>query len=134
MYDASPKLDHRKRPIPRRCAAVLPLEVRDLGIIPIPVVLDSGAPGTLYLGSKPLDILRELNLLKELAGGEYPFLEKNAALRYGESRLEPVLACTVPFPHESETGGTLGNIHVCCNILGLEALWRFPDLLRLTTD
>lgn len=131
IYDTIPKLDKNKRRIPRRYAAVLPLEVKELGVIPIPFIMDTGAPGALYLGSKPLDILRQLNILREVITHEYPYLLKDAALCHGDTRLEPVLACSVPHTHESEEGGTLGDI--CCNILGAEALWHFPDLLHFKT-
>lgn len=133
IYDASPKLDAQtKLRIPRRHAAVLPLEVRNFGVIPIPFILDAGAPGSLYLGSKPLQLLRDMNVIKEVISSEYPYLLKDATLRHGEMKLEPVFACAVPYPHESEEGGTLG--HVCCNLLGAEALWHFPHLLQFREE
>ena len=49
---------------------------------------------------------------------EYSYILKDAALCYGEEKFEPVLACSVPYPHESKEGGTLRDI--CCNILGVE--------------
>ena len=37
--------------VPRCWTVVLPLELEDGTIIPLPLILDTGAPGTLYLGS-----------------------------------------------------------------------------------
>lgn len=93
--------------------------------------MDSGSPGGVYLGSKPLEMLRELNIVREVYS-RYTYLLKDAALCYGDLKMEPVFASQVPHPHETEEGGTLGN--VCCNILGVEALWHFPDLLKFRPD
>ena len=61
-----------KKRIPKRLAAVLPLEVEKLGVIPIPLILHPGAPGGLYLGTKPVRILKELNILKDVFTSRYP--------------------------------------------------------------
>ena len=106
------------------------LEVRNFGVIPIPVILDNGAPGSLYLGSKPLGILIEMNLIQEIFFNEHPYVIKNAMISHGKSgKLDPVFVSPVPRPHESQDTGTLGNI--CCNILGAQGLWYLPDLLQI---
>ena len=67
IYGSGPIVDPiTKKRIPKRLAAVLPLQVEKLGIIPIPFFLDYGAPGGLYLGTTPVRILKELNILKEV--------------------------------------------------------------------
>lgn len=122
-----------KKYIPKRLAAVLPLEVEKLGVIPIPFILYPGAPGGLYLGTKPVRILKELNVLKEVFTTRYPYVLRDASLSHGEMKMpKPLYACPVPLPHESEETGTYGD--VCCNILGLEALWYFPNLLQVRED
>ena len=132
IYDSVPIVDpatNYKERVPKRLAAVLPLEVEKLGVIPIPFILDSGAPGGLYLGTKPIRILKELDILKEVFVTTYPYVLRNASLSHGKMKMEkPLYACNVPAQHESEAMGTYGN--VCCNILGLEALWHFPNLIQ----
>ena len=113
------------------------LEVRKFGVISIPLIMDSGAPGCLYLGSKPLEILREMNLLQEVViatGGPagHPYVAKNAVISHGEWKIDPVFISPVPHPHESQDAGTIGNI--CCNILGAQGLWHLPNLLRMREE
>ena len=38
----------------KRWTAVLPLELENGAVIPLSMIIDTGAPGMLYLGSKPL--------------------------------------------------------------------------------
>ena len=134
IYDSIPIVDpETKSHIPKRLAAVLPLEVENLGTIPIPFILYPGAPGGLYLGTKPVQILKNLNILKEVFTSRYPYILKDATLSHGEMKMQkPLYACSVPLPHESTETGTYNEI--CCNILGLEALWHFPNLLRVRED
>lgn len=130
VYAPIPTIDPMtKQRIPRRFAAVVGLDVRNLGVIPIPVILNSGAPGSLYLGSKPLKILMDINIIQEMISGEHPYVIKNAVISHGEWKIDPVFVCPVPRPHENQDTGTFGNI--CCNILGAQALWHLPDLLQL---
>ena len=122
-----------KKRIPKRLAAVLPLQVEKLGTIPIPFMLVPGAPGGLYLGTTPVRILKELNILKEVFTTRYPFVLRDASLSHGKMKMAmPLYACRVPSSHESEETGTYGS--VCCNILGMEALWYFPNLLQVRED
>lgn len=133
IYSPIPRIDPKtKQRMPKRYAAVVPLTVRNLGVIPVPVMLDSGAPGSLYLGSKPLEILMNMNLVQELSTTDHPYVIKNATLSHGEWEVEPVFVAPVPRPHESQDTGTFGNI--CCNILGAAALWHLPNLLKLRED
>ena len=51
-YDKSQKLDGNGKCVLRRFGLVLPLEVEKLdGVIPTPVIVDTGSPGMLYLRS-----------------------------------------------------------------------------------
>ena len=47
---------------------VLPLEldVSSDAVIPLPVIIDSGAPGALYLGTKSLSVLNDNGVLKDM--------------------------------------------------------------------
>ena len=70
--------------IPKRLAAVLPLDVKNLGTIPIPFIVDSGAPGGVYLGTRGVQILMQLKILKEIFSSRYPYVLKDATLSHGE--------------------------------------------------
>ena len=99
----------------RRLAVVLPLKIAKSKVIPIPCVVDTGAPGLIYLGSKPLELLYAMNLVKEIPSSEFQYLV-NGVLCYKEREVTPVLASDVPHGHESlEVRGD-----VRCNILGLD--------------
>ena len=102
---------------------MLALEVEQLGVIPIPFLVDTGAPLGVYLGTKAQEILRELNVMQEVIGREYPYILTQATLCHGDQRMTPVVAYPVPHPHESEAQGTLGNS--CCDILGLQVICQF---------
>ena len=45
VYDPAPRIDILGEPIARRLAVVLPLKLQ-LGILPIPLIVDTGAPRT----------------------------------------------------------------------------------------
>ena len=75
----------------------------NLGTIPIPFILDTGAPGGVYLGTEPVRILHCLNVLKEVITSKYPYLLKDATLSHGEKKINPVFA-TSQYPHEREAG------------------------------
>lgn len=42
--------------IPKRWAIVLPHRIKANGLIPIPFIIDTGAPNTVYLGTKVLQL------------------------------------------------------------------------------
>ena len=99
----------------RRLTVVLPLKIAKSKVIPIPCVVDTGAPGLIYLGSKPLELLYTMNLVKEVPSNEFRYLV-NGVLCYRGSEVTPVFASDVPHGYESlEVRGD-----VRCNILGLD--------------
>ena len=126
IYDVIPRYDTNGNKIARTRAIVLPIKVK-AGVIAVPFIVDTGAPSSVYLGTKARSLLKDLNVLEEIAGYVYSYMV-NGSLCYGERELHPLLINPVPSPHESESSGTLG--HPCCNILGMEAVeWLGDDLL-----
>ena len=65
-------------------------------VIPIPFIVDTGAPGLIYLGSKPLEKLNELDLIKgELPVSNFHYC-LDGKLTYGKNEIKHVLATKVP--------------------------------------
>ena len=52
-------------------------------------------------------------------GTVYPYMVEGS-LCYGQNEIHPLFVCPVPQAHETQSSGTLG--HICCNILGMEAI------------
>lgn len=100
----------------RRLTVVLPLKIAKNKVIPIPCIVDTGAPGLFYLGSKPLELLNAMSLVKAVPSSEFQYLV-NGVLCYKERKVTPVYASDVPHGYESlEVRGD-----VRCNILGLDS-------------
>ena len=53
----------------RQIATVLPLHASDTGVVPIPFIVDTGAPKVMYLGSGSVAKLKELKLIKDVTAG-----------------------------------------------------------------
>ena len=123
IYDPIPKRDEHGNKIARRRAIVLPLEIQG-GVIPVPFIVNTGAPSAVYCGTKAVELLRDLRILQDVVGTVYPYMI-NGSLCYGERKIHPLFVCPVPPQHESETSGTRG--HTCCNILGMEAIELLGD-------
>ena len=124
IYDIYPRYDEMDNKIATRWAVVLPLRIKTNGVIPIPFIVDTGAPNTVYFGTKVLQLMRELHVLEEVLSTEYPYLVRGA-LYFGEKEINPLYVCIIPPLHESKARGTLG--HPCCNLLGLEAIHRLGE-------
>ena len=90
----------------------------------MPFIVDTGAPSSVYLGTKAVKLLKDLNILEEISGSLYQYLV-HGSLCYGEEEIHPILINPVPSPHESALSATLG--HPCCNILGIEAVELLGD-------
>ena len=58
---------------PRQLAIVLPLQVSDNNIVPIPFILNTGATGSLYLGTEALRSLKKAQLIKDCINGRWPY-------------------------------------------------------------
>ena len=106
---------------------MLPLRVQG-GLVPVPFIVDTGAPSTVYLGAKLVKLLKEMNVLEDILGTEHQYnIMVKGALCHREEEINLLYVCVVPPPHESEVIGTLG--HAWCNILGMEAIELLGDNL-----
>lgn len=125
IYDPVPKTDGHGKKIARKRAIVLPLKVHGgRSVIPAPFVVDTGAPSSVYLGTEAVKLLKDLEVLHDVAGTVYPYIIEGS-LCYGLNEIHPLFISEVPSQHESLASGTLG--HICCNILGLEAIELLGD-------
>ena len=100
----------------RRLAIVLPLKIAADKLIPIPYIVDTGAPGLIYLGSKPLDILNKMGLVKQVQYNEFQYL-LSGMVTYGKNEITQVFASDLPGARE----GLDVRGDVRCNLLGLDA-------------
>ena len=112
----------------KRWTGVLPLEL-DVAVgvvIPLPVIVDCGAPGMLYLGSGPLSILYKMGVLKDVVDTDGMYRYRVCGkISYGDATLSDLYANEVPIMYEGISSDVRGDIR--CNILGLEAI----KLLRI---
>ena len=118
----------------KRWTGVLPLEI-DVAVgvvIPLPVIVDCGAPGMLYLGSGPLSALYNMGVLKDVvdtqSDGMYRY-RVCGKISYGDATLSDLYANEVPIMYESISSDVRGDIR--CNILGLEAI-KVLKILTIT--
>ena len=123
------KIHHPEAEILRRLAIVLPLKIAGDKVIPIPYIVDTGAPGLIYLGTKPLDILNGMNLLTHVMHDDEVKYLVNGVLTFGKKEVTQVFASDVPPPRESIY--IRGDIR--CNLLGLEGIERL-GLLEIRGD
>ena len=89
----------------RRLTVILPLEIKDGGVVPIPFIVNTGSPGLIYLGSKPLEKLNKMGLIKgERPESAFHYLV-NGVLTYGKNKIREVYATEVPPLFESIDSG-----------------------------
>ena len=102
----------------RRLAVVLPLKLAPSGkVIPIPYIVDTGAPGIVYFGTKTVTILNSMNLIKNVHYYEFHYLV-SGVITCGKKEITQVFASEVPPVYES----TEIRDDVRCNLLGLQAI------------
>ena len=94
---------------------MLPLQVSDNNIVPIPFVLNTGATGSLYLGTETLRSLKKAQLIKD-ASGLWPHLL--GTFSRGEKLMKDPFFDTLPINYEEPS--IRGD--VCLNVLGLLAI------------
>ena len=65
VYDSIPRQDKHGNRIARRLAVVLPLRLQ-VGSLPMPFIVDTGIPSTVYVGtnSKAVAILKKLDSIQ----------------------------------------------------------------------
>lgn len=100
----------------RRLAIVLPLQILNQGVIPIPLILHTGAPESLYLGTGALNNLMEAKLLKEITG-RWPYRVLGTLYR-GEKLIVDPFVDLLPIQYEQP--GIRGDVRL--NVLGLSAI------------
>lgn len=103
-----------------RLSIVLPLYV-GVRVIPIPFIVDTGAPGAFYLGTGARNKLEDLNVIKEYTETVHKsdYWELNGVFRYnqeesGKKESGKTFAINLPKKHE----GSLKN-DVRANLLGI---------------
>ena len=109
----------------RRLAVVLPLKLASGKVIPIPYIVDTGAPGIVYFGTKTVTILNSMNLIKNVHYNEFQNVHYSefhyrvsGVITCGKKEITQVFASEVPPVHES----TDIRDDVRCNLLGIEAI------------
>ena len=103
-----------------RWAQVLPLELDAHNVVPIPFIVDTGAPDFMYLGTGCRKRLAQLGLLEELGTllpNPYPYQLRGTLYR-GSNRVFKPPAALLPPQHESVS---LINDHRL-NLLGLRGI------------
>jgi hypothetical protein len=105
----------------RRLGIVLPLHVSNK-VIPIPLILDTGAPESLYLGTGAFRMLGEANLMKDVVG-RWPY-RLLGTLRRGEKYIEEPFVDRLPVHYEANIRGDIR-----LNVLGLSAIKKL-DIIK----
>ena len=99
----------------RRLGIILPLHLPSNSVIPLPLILDTGAPESLYLGTGAFHILEKAELIKKVTGVlPYRLL---GTLHRGKKYIEKPFVDCLPIRYEANIRGD-----VRLNILGLSAL------------
>ena len=104
-------------PTGRRWAVVLPLDIGENMVVPIPFIIATGAPNFMYLGSGCRQVLADLGVLMDSVSSGAPYWLKGVMCR-GEVRVIYPPAWSVPSQHEGSV--VVGDIRV--NLLGLNGL------------
>uniref|UniRef100_A0A1X7V2R0 Peptidase A2 domain-containing protein n=1 Tax=Amphimedon queenslandica TaxID=400682 RepID=A0A1X7V2R0_AMPQE len=106
----------------RRVTTVLPMQISDGRVIPIPFIIDSGAPGLMYLGTGSLGRLKELNLINNKARTDvYQNTFHLMGTFYNEARSAFLAQPNVSeFPSEHEGASVKGDIRL--NLIGLQGM------------
>ncbi len=107
----------------RRLGIVLPLHVSNNKVIPIPMILDTGAPESLCLGTGAFRILDEAQLMKDVVG-RWPY-RLLGTLHRGKKCIEKPFVDRLPIHYEANTY-IRGDVRL--NVLGLSAIKKLDIL------
>lgn len=99
-----------------RLLTIVPFMIKEDEILPFPFVVNTGAPGTMYLGRKMKKTLEELNVLYEVASFYGPYGIRGTFTWKERTLADPVVNL-LPNNHEID-----GEDDIRVNILGLEAI------------
>ena len=109
---------------PRQLAIVLPLQVSDSNIVPIPFILNTGAAWRLYLGTKTLCSLKKAQLIKDCINGRWPY-HLLGTLSRGEKLIQGPVVDVLPI--HSEEPSIKGDLRT--NVLGIIAV-KMLDIMH----
>ena len=98
-----------------RLLTVVPFMIKEDEILPFPFVVDTGAPGTMYLGRKMRRMLEEMNVMHEVASFSGPYRLRGTFTWKDKTLVNPVVNI-LPSQHEID-----GQDDIRVNVLGLEA-------------
>ena len=101
----------------RRLAIVLPLQVSNNMVVPIPFIIDTGAPKYLYLGPGAFDSLEKNQRIVDTISMTYPY-SLFGTLTRGEKLFKNPLVNRIP--SENVEASIRGDVR--SNILGLNAI------------
>ena len=105
----------------RRIIITLPLQIEDNNVIPIPFIVDTGAPSMLVLGLAARDKLREMKVLKELHDSKTAIVSYNL-----NGRLLAKGGCYIDDPTVDDLPSAWASNEIWkderANLLGLKAL------------
>ena len=91
-------------------------------VVPIPFIIDTGAPYDLYLGTGAIQALHEMNLMEVVEGQRLEVGRLLGNLRHKNKELVKPLIHKIPIVHEV-TGGIEGDVRI--NVIGLPAIIHF---------
>ena len=121
--DSDLRTTTKAKDIGRRAVAILPLVIGEVHALPIPFILNTGAPDYLYLSDKAWVIMDSLHLIKEV-NGRHAWHLTGTLLGAGGAQLPEPPAGHLPAMHQIYVGGDKR-----LNILGFKALMGL-DLIR----
>lgn len=129
VYDRSKKesVDEAKDAFAlRKFAMVLPLQLFGVQVIPIPFVLDTGAPHPIYLCSSAIRLLKGRHVLK-ICEGLYPYQMTGKLLGPGGAELNNPPVSLLPRQYE-----ILEPHNPRINLIGIKLIHYFKLLTPIT--
>ena len=102
----------------RRLLTVMPLELKGNycnKVFPLPFAVETGAPGTVFLGFKLREVLEELQLLKEIPSLIAPW-QLSGNLLWKGNRIQD------PFVHAMPDERELPDRDIRSNVIGLDGI------------
>ena len=104
--------------VKEKVLTVVPLELDDNKVLPLPFVVDTGAPGIVFLGFKLRQLLYELRLLKEIPLSVAP-CKLYGSLLWKGNRIKD------PFVHDMPVEFELNpDKDIRTNVIGLDGIMK----------
>ena len=118
---------HLNLPTDRRYTVVLPLLIEKNQAIPIPFILDTGAPEFAYMCSAAVRQLEQLNAIRDVTGLLWPY-QLLGTLGPEQYKVHDPFVDVLPIRYEERIPGD-----VRANLLGIKAINHFELLLLPNT-